>query len=312
MDKKLISIVVPVHNEQDNIRLLYDRITKVMLQYENYEYEIVFFEDGSTDNSRKIIEEICACDDKVSAVIFSRNFGYSKNIFYSVQQSKGDAVMLIHADMQNPPEEIPRFIKEWEQGSQVVIGVKNKSRENKFMFFWRTLFYKVMNMFFGVNLVPHATDFGLFDKSFVDILKQVKTNRPFLRGLILQYAKNPKYISYVQDKRNAGKSWFNVSKYYSFAIDGIVGYSKILPRRLILASVIGVIVTLLEYFIFCLPRMIKTGRYLTFSNSTFIHLAVIMLFVVLAAVSIFAEYAIAANDNSETKPLIVEEKRINY
>ena len=312
MDKKLISVAVPVYNEQDNLRLLYERLTRVMLQLDGYDYEIVFYDDGSTDDSRSVIEELCRSDSKVKAVFFKRNFGYSKNVFYSVQQSKGDAVILIHADMQNPPEEIPKFIKEWEKGSQVVMGVKYKSRENRLMFIIRSFFYLILNIVFGLHLVPHATEFGLFDKSFVDVLKSVKTNRPFLRGLVMQYAKDPAYVQYIQDRRKAGKSWFNFSKLYSFAIDGVVGYSRILPRRLIIASFIGAILTVLEYFIFCLPRIIKAGRYLTFSNATFIHAAVFSLFVLLATVSIFAEYIIAANDNSETKPLVVEEKRINY
>lgn len=184
MDKKLISIAVPVYNERDNIELLYERITKVMLSLVEYNYEIVFFDDGSTDNSRALIEQLCRSDSKVHAVFYKRNFGYSKNIFYSVQQSGGDAVILVHADMQNPPEEIPKFVKEWEQGAQVVIGVKNKSRESKLMFWIRTVCYKILNMFFAANLVPHATDFGLFDKSFVEVLKTVIPKVSFIHIIL--------------------------------------------------------------------------------------------------------------------------------
>ena len=312
MDKKKISIAVPVFNEQDNIETLYNRVSAVMEKIPQYEYEIVFFDDGSTDMSRQIIEKLSSCDPHVCAVFYKKNYGYAKNIFYSVQQSKGDAVILIHADMQNPPELIPQFIEKWESGEKIVLGVKNKSLENKFMYFLRTVFYKIMNVIFGLRLIPHATDFGLFDRSFVEELKEVKSNRPFLRGIELQFCQNPGLIYYTQDKRQEGKTHFNLSKYYSFAIDGIVGYSRVLPRRIILASVIGIVLTVIEFLAFCLPRIIILGGYLCFSNTFFIHVGVALIFTLLICVSIFAEYVFTVKDNLETKPLILEEKRMNY
>ena len=139
MSKKLISIVVPNYNEVNSLDELYERTTKVMQTLDKYDYEIVFFDDGSTDGSKEKIEELCNKDNHVKAVFYSKNFGYAKGTFYCFQQAKGDCAVILHADLQNPPEEIPKFVEKWENGVQIVFGVKNQSRENKFVYFIRTV-----------------------------------------------------------------------------------------------------------------------------------------------------------------------------
>ena len=151
MSKKLISIVVPNYNEAATLDELYERTTKVMQSLTKYDYEIVFFDDGSKDGSRKKIEELCSKDEHIKAVFYSKNFGYAKGTFYCFQQAKGDCAIILHADLQNPPEEIPRLVEKWETGAQIVFGVKNQSRENKFVYFIRTIFYWVINNIFGVR-----------------------------------------------------------------------------------------------------------------------------------------------------------------
>ena len=135
MLKKTITVCVPVYNEKDNILKTYERISGVMRSLPDYEYEIVFFDDGSSDGSRDEIKELCHRDERVKAVLYSRNFGYSKNVFYCMQQAKGDAAVIIHCDLQNPPEVIPEFIKKWENGADVVLGTKSRSYENKIVYF---------------------------------------------------------------------------------------------------------------------------------------------------------------------------------
>ena len=133
--KKLISVVVPIYNEIAMIDEIIGRIQAVFKTIENYNYEIVFFDDGSTDGTRAAVEKICSECDNVKGVFYTRNFGYLKNTFYCMQQAKGDCAIIVHADLQNPPELIPEFIKKWENGAQVVLGVKNQSKENKFIYF---------------------------------------------------------------------------------------------------------------------------------------------------------------------------------
>ena len=225
IDKKTVSVVVPIYNEISLLDEIYNRINNVFKNLDNYVYEIIFFDDGSTDGTRKGIEEMCQKHEEVKAVFYSKNFGYLKNTFYCFQQAKGDCAIIVHADLQNPPELIPEFLEKWENGSQVVLGVKYQSRENKFIYFLRTVFYFLMNKVFGVNLIPHATEFELFDKSFIEILKGIKTNTPFLRGIVNEYASSIDCVYYTQDARKKGKSTFNLNKYYDFAICGITQYS---------------------------------------------------------------------------------------
>ena len=147
--------------------------------------------------TREAVEKLCEKHNEVKAVFYSKNFGYLKSTFYCMQQAKGDCAIIVHADLQNPPELIPEFIEKWEKGAQVVLGVKNKSRENKFVYFLRTVFYFFMINIFGVKLIAHATEFELFDKSFIDILNNIKTNTPFLRGIVTEYASSIDCVYYT-------------------------------------------------------------------------------------------------------------------
>ena len=311
MSKKLISIVVPNYNEVNMLDELYERTTKVMKTLDKYDYEIVFFDDGSTDGSKKKIEELCNKDEHIKAVFYSKNFGYAKGTFYCFQQAKGDCAIILHSDLQNPPEEIPKFVEKWEKGVQIVFGVKNQSKENKFVYFIRTVFYWVINKVFGVKMVPHATEFELFDKSFIEILKRINTNEPFLRGLIYEYGSSYEYVYYVQEKRKKGKSKFTLSKYYDFAVCGIVNASKILPRRVIFVSVIAMLISILELFLFCIPNAFSLSPDNAI-NDIMLRLIFIFIGLLLLMVSFCAEHLISLPRNNEEKPIIIEERRINY
>ena len=311
MSKKLISIVVPNYNEVGTLDELYERTTKVMQSLTKYDYEIVFFDDGSKDGSKEKIEELCKRDEHIKAVFYSKNFGYAKGTFYCFQQAKGDCAVILHADLQNPPEEIPRLVEKWETGAQIVLGIKNQSRENKFVYFMRTLFYWMINNVFGVKMIPHATEFELFDKSFIDVLKRINTNEPFLRGLIYEYGTSYEQVYYTQDKRKKGKSKFTLSKYYDFAVCGIVNASKVLPRRVIWVSVIAMILTILELFFSCIPSVWGTSFHGAIGH-IMIRLIFIFMGLLTLMVSFCAEHLISIPRNNGEKPIIIEEKRINY
>lgn len=311
MSKKIVSVVVPIFNEICMIDEIYNRISAVFEKLDNYEHEIVFFDDGSTDGTREKIEKLCEDHYEVKSVFYSRNFGYLKNTFYSMQQAQGDCAIIVHADLQNPPELIPEFLEKWEKGAQVVLGVKNQSRENKFVYFLRTVFYFLMIKVFGVKLIPHATEFELFDKSFIDILKRIKTNNPFLRGIVSEYAASVDCVYYTQDARKKGKSKFNLNKYYDFAICGITQYSVCLPRKIIFGSIIALVILLVEFF-FGLLSCIGTLDLLSILNSLIIRCIFAVLCIILIVISIIFEYIISIKQNTVEKPLIIEEKRINY
>lgn len=310
-NKKIVSVVVPIYNEVSMIGEIYNRVDAVFKRLTNYEYELVFFDDGSTDGTRDAVEELCKNHNEVKAVFYSKNFGYLKNTFYCMQQAKGDCGIILHADLQNPPELIPEFLDKWEKGTQVVLGIKNKSKENKFMYFLRTVFYFLMIKVFGVRLTPHATEFELFDKSFIELLKKINTNQPFLRGIVNEYATRVDYVYYTQDIRKKGKSKFNLNKYYDFAICGITQYSVCLPRRIILCCVIALALFFAEFCFVVLPN---AGNLDLFNISTAIILRAILvaICILIIVVCIMFEYIISIKNNVTDKPWVTEEKRINY
>lgn len=310
-EKKMVSVVVPIYNEVQMIDEIYSRVDKVFQNLDKYEYELVFFDDGSVDGTREAIEKLSGEHGEIKGVFYTKNFGYMKNTFYAMQQAKGDCAILLHADLQNPPEIIPEFIEKWENGAQVVLGVKNKSRENKLMYFLRTVFYFLMIHIFGVRLTPHATEFELFDKSFIKTLGRIKASKPFLRGIVSEFAAKTDKVYYVQDARKKGKSKFNLNKYYDFAICGITQYSVCLPRRMIFVSVIGIIASFLEFALNFLPNIFK-GVMTDIGFGLIIRAFILIMLVFFIFVSFMFEYVISAVNSSSEKPLIIEEKRINY
>lgn len=310
-NKKLVSVVVPIYNEISMVNEIYDRISAVFKKLESYTYEIVFFDDGSTDGTRDAVEKLCSLHNEVKGVFYTRNFGYLRNTFYCLQQAKGDCGIIIHADLQNPPEVIPEFLEKWEKGAQVVLGVKNQSRENKFVYFMRTIFYYLMIKFFGVNIFPHATEFELFDKSFIEILKNIKVNTPFLRGIVTEYASSIEFVYYIQDARKKGKSKFNLNKYYDFAICGITQHSNRLPRKIISGCVIALVIMLLEFFLIALPNF-WGSELISIANSVILRCILAAVLIAIITISILFEYIISIRNDNVEKPLVVEEKRINY
>ncbi len=311
MSGKLVSVVVPIFNEASMLDEIYGRISAVFEKLENYEYEIVFFDDGSTDGTREAIEELCSRHKEVKCVFYAKNFGYLKSTFYCMQQAKGDCAVIVHADLQNPPEVIPEFLKKWEEGAQVVQGVKKESRENKLLYLIRTFFYLIMIKFLGIKMTMHATEFELFDKSFIDILKRIKTNNPFLRGIISEYASKTEYVYYTQDARHKGKSKFNVNKYYDFALCGITQFSRTLPRKVIFVCIVAILAIVADFLFIMLPNLFN-GTVMEITNSLIIRCMFMALCLFMIFMSVMFEYIITLIDNSAEKPFITEEKRINY
>lgn len=309
--KKLISIVVPVFNEQECLEELFHRTSAVMKDIAEYDYEIVFFDDGSFDNSRTIIKALCAQDTHCKAVFFARNYGYNTVIFYAVQQAKGDCAVLLHADLQNPPELIPTFIQQWKAGRDVIFGVKNKSKESKFVYFLRTLAYLLFNFVFGMHLIPHATDFELIDKSIIRSLAEIHCADPFLRTILLEKATNPAVEYYTQDKRYAGKTNFNMKKYYELSVSWITASSKVLPRRFLFVGIFLFIVSLTELLFGFLPN-ISLWTYITISTPLIIRLAFIMFTVFWCFAAVMGEYIIKNSQNCTTQQIISVEERIRY
>ncbi len=309
---KTISILVPTYNEQDNVELVYDRVTEVMTkQLPNYAYELVFIDNGSEDRTRELIRGLCAKDKRVKAIFNARNFGYSRSHFYGLTQMTGDAVMLVHADLQNPPELIPEFVKKWEQGAKVIIGIKNKSKENGFVYFVRGIYYKMMKAMSEVEQIEHFTDFELLDQSFIEVLRKIDDPVPYLRGIVSELGFKMERVYYTQNKREHGKSYANFFKMYDFAMLGITAYSKTLLR---MATFVGgglAGISILVAIITFIRKLLDWNSFSLGAAATTIgvfFLGAVQLFFI----GILGEYVLSINSRVIKRPLVIEESRINF
>ena len=240
---ELISIVVPVYNEQENIEVFYQEVLKAF-EGISYNFEIIFVDDGSRDCSPLILDKLRKSDFRVKAVIFSRNYGHQMALTCGLDYAKGDAVITMDGDMQHPPELIPVLLEKWEKGFDVVQTIRIETEgETWFKKTTSKLFYKVLNYISNTHIYPGGADFRLLDKKVVESFKLFKEKARFIRGMISSIGYNQISVEFVAHKRFAGKSKFSISKMLRFALDGVTAYSKT-PLRL--AFYIGIIMFLLS------------------------------------------------------------------
>lgn len=309
---KIISILIPTYNEEENIPLVYERVVSVMEnKLPQYAFEVVFIDNASTDRSREKIQELGARDRRVKAIFNAKNFGYSRSHFYGLTQMTGDAVMLLHADMQNPPELIPQFVEKWEQGGKVIIGIKTKSKENGFVYFVRSIYYKLMRHMSEVEQIEHFTDFELLDKSFIQVLRKIDDPMPYLRGIVCELGFGMEKIYYTQEQREHGKSYANFFKLYDLAMMGITSYSKTLMR---MATFVG---AGLGFVCFIIALRVFIRKLLDWNSFSLGSAAATIGIFFLGAVQLFfigilGEYILSINSRVIRRPLVIEEKRMNF
>ena len=227
---KLVSIVVPVYNEEDNLREFHKRITEVMAK-EPYDYKIVFVNDGSSDNSAVILSELAKEDNHVEAYLLSRNYGHQMALTCGLDNAEGDAIVTMDGDMQHPPEVVPQLLRLWEEGNEIVI-TKRLATEDAGFFknFTSSAYYKLINAVSKVEIIPGGSDFRLMDRIAVDAFKQYRERARFIRGLVSTLGFKVAKVDFVAPPRFAGHSKYNLRKMLHFALDGITAFSN-LPLR---------------------------------------------------------------------------------
>ena len=243
--KKLISIVTPCYNEEENIDELYQRIAAVMATLP-YDYEHICIDNSSTDATVRKIKEIASQDKRVKLIVNARNFGHIKSPYYGMLQSSGDACILIASDLQDPPEMIAEFIKKWEEGYKTVLAVKPESDEHSIMFFLRKTYYRFITRISEVPLVQNATGAGLFDRAVVNILRSIQDPYPYFRGLLCEIGFPIATVPFKQPRRQRGVTKNNFYTLYDIAMLGITNHSKV-PLRL--ATMLGFLVALSSFFV---------------------------------------------------------------
>jgi len=229
MNDFLLSIVIPVFNEKDNIRPLLESLLPII---ESYSYEILFVNDGSRDGTDTVIQEIAQKNKNIKLLSFNRNFGHQIALMAGYSFAKGDAVISMDADLQDPPSAIPQMIEKWQQGAKIVYA-KRKKRDVDSVFKKKTaeIFYRFMNMLSDIKIPENVGDFRLLDRSAVDYLKTLPEHAPFLRGLVAWGGYSEDYVYFDREERHAGKTHYSISKMVNFALDGITSFS-VKPLRL--------------------------------------------------------------------------------
>jgi glycosyltransferase involved in cell wall biosynthesis len=307
---KKISIVTPCYNEEENIPELYERIRTVM-QDCKYNYEHIFIDNASTDHTPAIIRGLVSKDKRVKAIVNMRNFGHIRSPYYGLLQARGDAVIILASDLQDPPERIKEFIQKWECGFKVVIGVKTASQESGLFYFMRTLYYRVLRRLSDVDLIEHYTGFGLYDQKVIELLRQFNDPYPYFRGLIADIGYPIERIEFVQPERKRGITKNNFYTLYDLAMLGLTGYTKI-PLRL--AAMLGFVAAAISFLVGLVYLIYKLIFWANFSVG--LAPAVIGLFflgsVQMIFLGIIGEYIGAIYTQVLHRPLVVEKERINF
>lgn len=312
MDKKKIGIVIPCYNEQENIVGICKAVeNEIVNSLPEYDYEILVIDNCSTDNTRVLIREICKQNKKIKAILNAKNFGQFNSPYYAILQSTSDCVIPICADFQDPVEMIPKFVKEWENGYKIVCGIKSASKENKIMRFFRTCYYKLIKKLSPVEQIEHFTGFALYDKSFVEVLRDLKDPTPFIRGIVAELGYKRKDIEYTQQKRAAGKTHNNFFTLYDAAMLSFTSYTK---AGLRIATFVGFSAAILSFLVGILYLTMKLVWWDRFPGGT---APTIIILSFLCSLQLFflgflGEYIMNMNARLMNRPLVVEEERLNF
>jgi len=309
---KKISVLIACYNEVENVSPLSKEIIRVFeTELPEYDYEIIFIDNHSTDGTRELLAEMCEHHPKIKAIFNAKNFGHIRSPYYGLLQTTGDCTINLCADFQDPPELIPQFVHEWEQGYKIVIGIKTNSKENGLMYALRTLYYKTIKKISDVDQIEHFTGFGLYDKDFIQVLRDLDDPMPYLRGIVAELGYDRKEIEYEQPRRKAGKTKNNWYTLYDMGMLGITSYSKVVLR---MATIIGFIFAAASFVIALIYLILKLTNWDQYPAGTapiliglFLIGSLLMFFI-----GFLGEYILNINTRVMKRPLVVEEKRLNF
>lgn len=308
---QLISIIVPIYNEEEVITTFYETLCRILENIEKdkkYEFEIIFNDNHSQDNSFSLLKSLSIKDKRVKVYRLSRNFGYQRSIYFGYIKSRGDAAIQLDVDLQDPPELIKVFLKEWENGFDFVYGIRKNRSENFLMQLIRRIFYRLMSKISDVPIPIDAGEFRLIDRKIIEVLKVIKDHQPYLRGLIASIGFRQKGIEYNRAKRVSGKSKFSLPSLMGVAIDGFTTYS-IAPLRLM--SLFGFLIfffSIIGFLTYMISSFYYDGEwpagFTTLALLILINLGVVSLFL-----GIIGEYLARIFRQTKTEPIaIIEEE----
>jgi len=309
---KTISILIPCYNEEENVVPLSNAIVEELgKNLSEYDYEIVFIDNDSKDNTRPLLREICKRNPKIKAIFNAKNFGQFNSPYYGMLQTTGDCTILMCCDFQDPVEMLPQLVDEWEKGAKMVSCIKTKSKENPIMRMLRTWYYRLIKKMSSIDQIEHFTGFGLYDSSFIEVLRNLKDPTPFLRGIVAELGYKRVNIEYTQAKRRAGKTHNNFMTLFEAAMLSFTSYTKV---GLHVVTIAGMVISAISFGVALFYLIYKLLFWNTFSAGLAPLVAGMFFFngLQLLFIGFVGEYVMSVNTRVMNRPLVIEEERINF
>ena len=312
MSKKKVSVLIPCYNEEENVIPMSKAIQELFEgSLPQYDYELLFIDNDSSDNTRPLLREICKRNKKVKAIFNAKNFGQFNSPYHGILQVTGDCVISMVCDFQDPLELIPQYLQEWENGYKIVIGIKTSSKENKLMYWARSMYYKFVKKFSDVEQIQHFTGSGLYDREFIEVLRNLNDPTPFLRGIVAELGFKRKEIEYEQPQRRAGKTSNNLYTLYDAAMLSFTSYTKVGLRLVTLFGAITMFISFIIGIVYLIMKLLYWDRF----EAGMIPLLLAVLFlgsVQILFLGMVGEYVLSINQRVMKRPLVIEEERINF
>ena len=309
---KKISILIPCYNEEENVVPIANAITeKLGENLADYDYEIVFIDNDSKDNTRPLLREICKRNPRIKAIFNAKNFGQFNSPYYGMLQTTGDCTIGMCCDFQDPVEMLPLMVRKWEEGAMIVSCIKTASKENPIMRFLRTCYYKMIKKMSSVEQIEHFTGFGLYDRSFIDVLRNLKDPTPFLRGIVAELGFKRVSIEYTQAKRRAGKTHNNFFTLFDAAMLSFTSYTKVGLHLVTFAGMILSALSIIAALVYLILKLVYWDRF----SAGFAPMIIGLFFlnaIELLFIGFVGEYVMSINTRVMNRPLVIEEERINF
>lgn len=309
---KKISILIPCYNEEENVVPISKAIvSELKTNLPSYDYELIFIDNDSKDNTRPLLREICKENPKIKAIFNAKNFGQFNSPYYGMLQCSGDCVISMCCDFQDPVELIPQLVAKWEKGAKIVSCIKTQSKENPVMRMMRTIYYRIIKKMSSIDQIEHFTGFGLYDSSFIEVLRNLNDPTPFLRGIVAELGYKRVNLEYTQAKRRAGKTHNNFFTLFDAAMLSFTSYTKV---GLHMVTIAGMVLSVLSLLAALIYLVLKLFMWDSFSAGMAPLLIAIFFFnaVELLFIGFVGEYVMSINTRVMNRPLVIEEERINF
>ena len=308
----LITVIIPVFNEEKNIKQAFEAVSAVFTKLDGkYCLELLFSDNGSSDDTVGEIEKLTGKYSYVKAILLARNFGFQRSVLTALHHCNGDAAIQLDCDLQDPPELIPRFLKQWEAGYDVVVGIRRKRKENPLLHFGRKVYYKLVTRISDDNIIENAGDFRLVDRTVIDRVKSTRDVRPYTRGLISALSAKQIGIVYDRKERVSEESKFPLSKLAGFAADGLISHSLV-PLRI--AGAVGLAVFIITFIVamYYLIGSLFIGQNWPAGFTTLVLLLLVSIGLNAVFAGIVGEYVGRIYDQVRPRPITIIERTLNF